>query len=304
MAEQAFDGYGGESGYPGVGGLASFMQWTGAVVSLVLVAGLCLWGYKIVVRDVSDVPVIRAIEGPYRVQPDDPGGETAAYQGLAVNSVQSDGGVEKPAERVILAPAPVQLSDEDVAGGKLKAPRDLALSEQPKNLKDVIASDDEPLSDEEVDDAVTAAIKEAQRAAELAKIEDLPGVKSSPRPKPRNVVAALSTSNSILTDGTAAPLEAFTDIEEVDPSEVEPGTRLVQLGAFDDRDSADREWAHIFDRHGDLLAGKKRLIQEAESGGRSFYRLRLVGFSDLSDSRRLCSALLARGTPCIPVTAR
>jgi hypothetical protein len=301
MAEQSYDGYGYDSGYAGTGGLASFMQWTGAVVSLVLVAGLCLWGYRIAVRDVSDVPVIRAIEGPFRVQPDDPGGATAAYQGLAVNSVQADGGVERPADRVVLAPDPVQLTDEDLSGARLKSEREIALNGTPKNLTDVIASDDTAVLDEsEIDDAVTAAIEEAQRAAELAKISDLPGVKRSPRPKPRVLMAARETP---LSDATP-PTAALSGPVDVDPSEIDPGTRLVQLGAFDDRASAEREWAHILDRHGDLIGDKKRLIQEAASGGRSFYRLRLVGFADLNDSRRLCSALLARGTPCIPVTAR
>lgn len=91
---------------------------------------------------------------------------------------------------------------------------------------------------------------------------------------------------------------------EIDPADVETGARLVQLGAFDDRDAAIKEWDYIVARHGDLIGERKRLIQEAESGGRSFYRLRMHGFDDLGDSRRLCAALLARGTPCIPVSAR
>ena len=60
----------------------------------------------------------------------------------------------------------------------------------------------------------------------------------------------------------------------------------------------------LLEKHGDLLEGKDRLVIEAESGGRKFYRLRAAGFNSLDESRALCSALLARGTPCIPVTAR
>ena len=59
----------------------------GAVTSLALVIGLGFWGYQLAVRDVNGVPVIQAMDGPMRISPDDPGGEIADNQGLAVNTV-------------------------------------------------------------------------------------------------------------------------------------------------------------------------------------------------------------------------
>ena len=97
------------------------------------------------------------------------------------------------------------------------------------------------------------------------------------------------------------------DAEVTEPenvSSVPVGTRLVQLGAYDSETIAAIEWDALIGKHGDLLTGKKRLIQSAESGGRTFFRLRAMGFDGVEDSRNLCSALLARGTPCIPVSAR
>ena len=41
---------------------------------LALVVGIGVWGYKLLVRDVSGVPVVRAVEGPMRIQPENPGG--------------------------------------------------------------------------------------------------------------------------------------------------------------------------------------------------------------------------------------
>ncbi len=52
------------------------------------------------------------------------------------------------------------------------------------------------------------------------------------------------------------------------------------------------------------MNGKDRLIQRAESGGRTFYRLRAMGFDDLADARRFCSALVAEEAACIPVVVR
>ena len=37
----------------------------------------------------------------------------------------------------------------------------------------------------------------------------------------------------------------------------------------------------------------------ATSGGRTFYRLRAMGFEDLSDARRFCSALVAENAECM-----
>ena len=93
----------------------------GAVASLALVVGLGWWGYQTLRRDVAGVPVIRALEGPMRVAPDDPGGSKAEYQGLAVNSIPAKGAADAPADRLVLAPGPTQLRAEDRPAAELEA---------------------------------------------------------------------------------------------------------------------------------------------------------------------------------------
>jgi hypothetical protein len=44
------------------------------------------------------------------------------------------------------------------------------------------------------------------------------------------------------------------------------------------------------------------VIQETQSNGRTFYRLRAMGFADRADARILCAALTAENAACIPVT--
>jgi hypothetical protein len=100
---------------------------------------------------------------------------------------------------------------------------------------------------------------------------------------------------------TAADASASLDI---DPATLPAGTRLAQLGAFESVAVAQAEWERLNGRFGDYLTGKKRVIQKASSGGRTFYRLRAMGFADLSDARRFCSALVAGNADCIPVTTR
>ena len=87
---------------------------------------------------------------------------------------------------------------------------------------------------------------------------------------------------------------------EIDPVSLVPGTRLVQLGAFDSVPLARGEWDKLAGRFGGLLDGKGRVIQQATSGGRTFYRLRAAGFKDEADARRFCAALLADNAACVP----
>jgi len=319
-------------------GLGTLTNWLGAILSLSLMIGLGFWGYRLAMRDVTGVPVVRAMGGPMRVQPDDPGGETAAYQGLAVNTVPSKGGVAPPADRVVLAPPPVKLdSNEDLTVAALepgKPTRQTAgLREKPRNVADVSASSAEM----DIENAIKLAVRETTITRRAAQLSHLPGVKRSPRPRARLRTARLASAGASMPvapesqagnlpdaarrDGALkagvpilpparlasrqgmALTTAPTTASATGPA-VAPGASLVQLGAFDSRQTAQREWKRIRKRHADLIGERSALIQQAESGGRPFYRLRLSGFRSLDDSRRLCAALVARGTPCIPVIAR
>jgi hypothetical protein len=94
------------------------------------------------------------------------------------------------------------------------------------------------------------------------------------------------------------------ETREIDPDAIPSGTRLAQLGAFESPDVARAEWVRMESNLGEILDGKSRVIQQAQSGGRTFYRLRAMGFVDVSDTRRFCSAVKAEGVDCIPVEAK
>ena len=64
------------------------------------------------------------------------------------------------------------------------------------------------------------------------------------------------------------------------------------------------EWARLEVSFGDLMANKSLVVQPAESGGRTFFRLRAHGFEDEADARRFCSAFVAQEATCIPVPQR
>lgn len=89
----------------------------GAAVFAALVVGLGLWAYRLGTRDATEVPIIRAMEGPARVAPDDPGGLQAAHQGLEVNAVLA--GRPAPEPTATAAALPEALAGEDAPQGEL-----------------------------------------------------------------------------------------------------------------------------------------------------------------------------------------
>jgi hypothetical protein len=125
---------------------------------------------------------------------------------------------------------------------------------------------------------------------------DAPGPRQSIRPRlrPQNTAALVRP----------AAYTPPTETREIDPAAIPSGTRLAQLGAFDSPDVARAEWERMQQRFGEILDGKSRVVQQAQSGGRTFYRLRAMGFVDLSDTRRFCSAVKAEGVDCIPVQVK
>lgn len=271
----------------------------GAATSVALVVGLGVWGYKLAVRDVSGIPVVRAIEGPARVAPEQPGGDIAVHQGLAVNEVAAVGTASQPADRLVLAPRPVDLAPDDMAGlGPLSVP----------DTNDVVAASVAtalaPAPSEKLigtEDAIAMALAEALADEEGTALtdENLPDgvVARSPRPLARPGSAGMAGVEDVVAPG-AAP------IVELDPATLEPGTRLVQFGAYDTPDIARAEWTKLQDRFGDLMVNKAMVLEGASSGGRDFYRLRAHGFADEAEARRFCSAITTENAACIPVAHR
>lgn len=298
----------------------------GAMVSLGLVAGMCVWGYQLLVRDVSGVPVIEALEGAFRVAPEDPGGMTAPHQGLQVNEIAAVGSASGPVDQVRLAPGAEPLSEEDRPWGELlAAPAAAPADEAPVDGDDVMAGVAEAdattrlaLLDEEdmplpargpEDEPAVEQIQDLPEDAdpvEMAIAEALSGTLEEltasaalrPRLRPEDAGAGLDIA-SIETVRAVAPGST-----EVNIADLPKGTRLVQLGAFASPEVARSEWENLTGRFGEFFGGKRMVVQEAISGGKTFFRLRAEGFEDLADARRFCSALTAKRADCIPVEVR
>jgi len=288
----------------------------GAATSVALVLGMGYWGYTLAMRDMTGIPVVQALDGPMRMAPDDPGGTIADHQGLSVNTIAAEGGVSAPADQLVLAPAPIGLDANDLTGTTIAmvAPVSSRGAMQPGLVIGAVPQDDEdgsdPLQTVSLDvNTDIAALVEAlsQGAVPLSGDIDITlntnpqpvfvlpkgALVQSPRPRPRPE-----------GEVTMAAAEAPAATQEITGDNLASGTRLVQLGAFDSEEIARSEWARLSGKFADLLTDKIRIVQAAQSGGRTFYRLRAMGFADEADSRRFCSALVAERAACIPVAVR
>lgn len=305
--------------------LTTLTNLVGAAVSLALIVGVGVWGYKLFMRDVSGVPVVRAAEGPMRVQPEDPGGQQAQNQGLSVNNVAAVGAAGAPADRLVLAPAPLDVTEEDAALAAAAASGEAEPVSLPEADEAMAALDDagdetvqlaalealaarladgvEPLGELAGGAPDPAAEPRSEMVEEEASVApvDLPEIKGGLKRSLRPMLRPAALSTTAPAEAIAAAVAGAID---VDPDAIPVGTRLAQLGAYDSAEVARAEWKRLNGRFGEYLEGKQRVVQKAQSGGRTFYRLRAMGFADLNDARRFCSALVAEKAECIPVVTR
>ena len=281
--------------------------WTGAALSLFLLAGAIGWSYQLIVRDVNQIPIVRAQLGPLRVAPDNPGGLTAANQGLSVTQLAVN---EKPllSNEIYLAPAAEILNEENLAL-KVKEEYESNKVDGAFEIKEVNAKNSmnlEALPDQkEVDSksndiGVLSKVAFSQKKIEIENAVSLAlSITNEPdkslswlRPKIRPV--GFYRNGNITED----------QIVSNEPMPKLPiGSAVVQLGAFDSKSLAESEWQRFEKILGSILIPKKMVVQKAESGGKIFYRLRASGFSDISDARQFCTAISDK-VACIPVVTR
>ena len=281
--------------------------WVGAALSLSLLTGAIGWSYQLIVRDINQIPIVRAQLGPLRVAPDDPGGLTAANQGLSVTQLAVN---ERPllSDEIFLAPAAEVLSEENVALQiseenssitnkenfdtlEVSTENSLDLKILPEQNATGLASNNEAVLSTVAFSPKKLEIENAVSLA-LALTNEADSSFNSLRPKIRPVVLNQTQTDNI---AQSVPNELVVTLPV--------GSAVVQLGAFESKSLAQIEWERLEALLGSVITSKNMVIQKAESGGKVFYRLRAFGFDDLSDARQFCSAVNDK-VACIPVVTR
>ena len=280
-----------------------FVNILGAMVSLSLIIGVGYWGYKLIVRDVSGIPVVRAMEGDMRVLPENPGGDVARHAGLSVNELVAQGSAAGPEDRLVLAPRTQGLSPEDMAAPVASLDPETTLTLAPEAALTMEPAEPQGST---VDDvlAMVAEIAAADDQAQVAAMDivpaSTPGVALSLRPIARPAGIRARAPAVAAPAPTAAPTAPAAELA-ITTASFSPGTDLVQLGAFSSAALAGEEWDRLRGRFGALMNGRERVIQVSTQTSGTWYRLRASGFTDRDDARRFCAALQAEGAECIAV---
>lgn len=283
--------------------LNMIFYWIGAVLSLSLLAGAIGWSYKLVVRDINQIPIVRAQLGPLRVAPDNPGGLTAANLGLSVTQLAVN---EKPllSDEINLAPA-AEILNEETSASLLREVDKLNQIDETYEIKEINAENTISLDGSSGAMKGETASKTESLVAQVAFSQKKVEIENA-------VSLALSITSEF--DPSLTSLRPKTRPRSVQQnrelivskepmSKLPIGSAIVQLGAFDSKSLAESEWRRFEKLLGSILAPKQMIIQKAESGGKIFYRLRASGFNDISDARQFCTAISDK-VACIPVVTR
>jgi len=290
----------------------------GAIVSLGLIVGAVYWGITMAQRDVSKIPVVAARAEPMRVTPENPGGQAADHMDLTVSRVAA---TETPqtVDTVIVASQPANLDEDDAPQAELIAAQESqALSAAQENaildinaLADAMTQGISPLTElpqpsatpnivqGNIEDALRLALSDQETSGPLV-VDGLVHVSLRPKARPakhQSVLAIPSAATETKTEVVASVTPAHS------APKITVGSALVQLGAYETSQAAQDEWDKLANVLAPVIADRKPVIEQANSGGRPFYRLRAAGFQDLADARRFCSAVSSK-TDCIPVLAR
>lgn len=199
------------------------------------------------------------------------------------------------------------LADQISAGvTPMAALEDMEDGSSPVTTLDGEEVDATEIANIDAEDPIALALAEAM-ALDVA--APTGGIQSVIRPTARPLRATPAVATA--ADLAPAPVQVAAVAAEpalpsvaVSTDELPVGTKLVQLGAFPTPEDAAQEWGKLQTRFGDLLADKGQVIQQASSGGATFYRLRASGFDELADARAFCDVMDAGRAACTPVVVR
>jgi len=118
--------------------------------------------------------------------------------------------------------------------------------------------------------------------------EYAPAVSPTARARPSNLVTRVQN----------AAAEAKQDETNLAAAAANSSVQ-IQLAADPSESAIRNRWRTVFNANKDILRDKALAIQSTQSGGTTFYRLRVGPFKNRSEAVAVCQALKARGQDCL-----
>ena len=264
--------------------LKLIMNWVGVLLSILILITLIIWGYNLNVSDSAEVPVVKAKNKELRVVSEEPGGEIVNYQGLSVNNVQEQGIAQSATTRIILAPEPIKLIEEEI---KIPIIRNTEVIKKPE-----VSSLNN--GDGEMEKETITVIESISPFAVV--ISAIPKIRNSY--DTHSLDKIIENNDVDLTTGTK---DKISEINEVS---LKPGTNFVQLGVYSTRQKEEKIWSDLMNSNISVFKNKRQIIQNINIRGDNAYRLVVVGFLGLGESRNFCLFLREFLPTCLAKRAK
>ncbi|HEX2940801.1 MAG TPA: SPOR domain-containing protein [Rhodopila sp.] len=266
-----------------------FAGGVGGVLAL-LIAASAITGHR-----GGQIPVVSADPGPIRVRPENPGG---MHVDAAENDVFS-GGSDTTNTR--LAPA-----------AEVPNTKALEAEEAPPAPAVMAEAAPSPAASAPVEPPVPAAqaVAPAAPVAPHRVTNSVPPARPSAVARTESAAARPGTAVATATPALARPaltVPPSADRSSPDKTQADrqaekrltPGhTVAVQLAAMTSEDAAKAEWLRLSKRLPDLFSSHTPALSRVEHDGHTFWRLRTIGFSDISQARTFCDHVRAKGGNC------
>ncbi|MDG1880302.1 MAG: hypothetical protein P8I84_07390 [Paracoccaceae bacterium] len=267
--------------------------WIGLMLSISILVFLIIWGVSLNVSENAEIPVVKAKIKEARIISENPGGQIINYQGLSVNNVQEQGAAQVTAKRILLAPEPVELRENDLTTTAIKKTDNLddlgnAVINQSKKTIVLNETEEDDQEDKQLMD-------DPNKVSALA-------LKRSRKPWAREMLIIQNIEKVLEIAEVEISDEEIVE-EEITEPKIKRGTNLVQLGSYPTRKEAQEAWASFLKRNGTIFKNKKRSIQKFDSS-RYPFQLRALGFTTSGDSRDFCILLTGLVPTCLPMRAK
>ncbi len=112
------------------------------------------------------------------------------------------------------------------------------------------------------------------------------------------VPAAKPQAASVASAGSTRPIPAPAATSSAKGASTAGRPAMVQLAAVATEQAARDEWQRMSRHMPDLLNGRQPSFSRVEHDGRTFWRLRTAGFSDIAQAKTFCERVRAKGAGC------
>ncbi|CAI9120316.1 SPOR domain-containing protein [Brytella acorum] len=246
-------------------------------------------GWSLMGHHTSGIPVLGPPPGPVRDVPVDPGGMQISGSDDAVSDTTGQGEAH-------LAPAPEQPHPDALArqyGQPATPPETQTKTSSPPSAETSGASKADLGDGDTGDDLApvgSAPAKPAEKPAAVA-----------PAPKAAPASGAAEKKAAEVPPTPRQPAPAASPVAPpAAPSSTTTGGFAVQLGALDSDAEAQRQWEIVRKQAPDLFADRKPVVERADRGGRTYFRLRVAGFDSAQSAKAFCIKAHARSVACTP----